>query len=141
MRRRWACVLVLAVCLVVLLWGAWWTIAEGRFQAGLAWAKAEIAGQRYEPARRWLAAQSAGRPAAAEVDYWLGVCERAQQHPEAAVAGWARVPLKSPFGVKAALERALTLINDLGRYAEGELVLTEALACAGPDAAQIRSTL
>ncbi|HZW32679.1 MAG TPA: FG-GAP-like repeat-containing protein, partial [Isosphaeraceae bacterium] len=58
-----------------------------------------------------------------------------------AVAGWARVPLKSPFGVKAALERALTLINDLGRYAEGELVLTEALACAGPDAAQIRSTL
>jgi YD repeat-containing protein len=143
MGRRWISWSCLAGSLLVLGWGAARTFAEWRFQAGLGQAKADIAARRFDAARRWLADRSPGRPECLEATYLLGACERALDHPEAAVLAYARVPLSSPLGLDAALARAQTLIEDLGRYSEAEAVLTAAAADPrrSPAAARIRYAL
>jgi thioredoxin-like negative regulator of GroEL len=140
MQRPWISRSGLAVGLLGLGLGASWTVAAWRFQAGLRVARAEIAAGRFEAARRWLAAQSPGRPEHAEAAYLLGVCERALGDPEAAAAAMARVPTECAFGDAAALVRVRTLIDDLGRYSEAEAVLGAVTARSrrSPDAAQLR---
>jgi hypothetical protein len=133
MRRRWVSWACLAGGLIALGWGASWTFVEWRFQTGLKQAKVDFAARRFDAARRRLAAQLLGRPEAAEAAYLLGACEQALQHPEAAAIADARVPLGSPWGAGAARARAQILINDLGRYAEAQAVLSAALSHASRD--------
>jgi enediyne biosynthesis protein E4 len=142
MRRRWVTWLCLSGGLLALGWGAWWTVSEWRFQAGLRQANTDLAAKRFEAARRWLAVQSIGPPEHSEAAYRLGVCEQALNHPAAAVVAFARVPLASRFGMYAALARVKTLINDLGRYSEAEEVVAMALARANrsPAGAELRYT-
>jgi enediyne biosynthesis protein E4 len=142
MQRRWATWFVMVIGGLAMAAGASWTFAEWRFEAGLSRARADLAAQRFEEARRWLAAQSTERPARAEAAYLLGISERALGHSEAAAVAFSRVPIGSRFGMQATLARARTLIDDLGRYAEAEEVLVAALAGAGrnPTAADLRYT-
>ncbi len=131
----WVC---LTTSLLALGWGASWIFMERRFQSGLKNARARIASGQFEIARLWLADQSARRPEHAEVSFLLGVCEGAAGRFEAALSTWERVPLESPLGLNAASARARTLVEDQGRFADAEAVLTAALARLGPRAAELR---
>ena len=143
MRRRWTSRLVLAIVSLAIAVGASWTFAEWRFEAGLSRARADLAARRFEAARRWLASQATGRPEHAEAAYLLGVCEEALGHAEAAATALARVPPDSRFGGDAAMARARTLIDDLGRYTEAEDVLLRGHGGPGrgPSAAPFRYAL
>ena len=139
MRSRWVSWLFLAATALLVGWGALWTVAERRFQAGLQQARMDIESNRFEAAGRWLAAQSASRPRDIEVAFLLGVCEAKSGRFEAALAAWERVPLISPFGAKAALARAETMVQDLGRFADAEVVLSDALPIVGSREPQLRN--
>lgn len=123
-RFSWLC---LAVVLVAIGWGAWWLVAERQFQVGLRQARADVDARRFERAGRWLAAQSARRLDGAEPAFLFGICEDMAGRHEAALAAWARGPLESRRGPNAAIARAQTLVDDLGRFAEAEAVLTSAV--------------
>ena len=49
--------LCLTAGLIVLCWGASWTVAEWQFRAGLKKAKADMDAKRFATAGRWLAGQ------------------------------------------------------------------------------------
>ena len=72
---------------------------------------------------------------------WLGICEHAAGHYDAALAAWARVPPGSPCAAAAALARARTLVGDLGRFADAEPILEAALRAPGPARLEVRHTL
>ena len=131
MRSRWVLWLFLAATSLFVGWGVLWTLAERRFQAGLQRVSMDIESNRFEAAGRWLAAQSAARPNDFEVAFLLGVCEAKSGRFETALAAWERVPLVSPFGAKAALARAETMVQELGRFADAEVVLSDALPIIG----------
>ena len=133
--------LFVGISLLLLSWGVWLKLGEWRFQAGLERARKEIATRRFDQARGWLAAQALERPEFPEIAFLLGVCEHARARPEAALAAWSRVPLESPFGVKAVVARAQVLVGDLGRFADAEAVLAAALASPGKKAPEIRYLL
>jgi enediyne biosynthesis protein E4 len=139
MRSRWGSLLFLAAILLLVGWGALWTVAERQFQAGLQQAKVDIELDRFEVAGRWLAAQAASRPRDTESAFLLGICEAKAGRYEAALRAWERVPLTSSLGANAARARAETLIQELGRFAEAEQVLIDALASVGPREPQLRS--
>jgi enediyne biosynthesis protein E4 len=141
MRQRGALWLCGAAGLLALGWGASWTFAEWQFQVGLKKAEADIDARRFEAAGRWLAAQSARRPDHAEAAFLLGICEDAAGRHEPALTAWARVPLESPLGPNAAIARARTLVADLGRLADAEVVLARASTYRDPRAAQLRYLL
>jgi enediyne biosynthesis protein E4 len=141
MRSRGILLLLLSATLFVLGWGALWIVAERRFQAGLQRARADIESGRYEAAGRWLAAQLTSRPRDTETAFLLGVCEAKSGRFEAALTAWARVPLISTFGADAALARADTMVQDLGRFADAEVFLADALASIGSREPRLRSLL
>jgi len=130
-----------AAALLVLGWGAWKFADEWRFQAGLASARADVDARRYEAVGGWLAAQSARRPDHAELAFLLGICEDSAGRRESALAAWARVPLKSPWGPNAAIARARTFVADLGRLADAETVLAPAVGLNDPRAPILRQLL
>jgi tetratricopeptide (TPR) repeat protein len=113
---------------------AWW------LRTSLSAARREIASGHYGVARGRLARLSAWNPGLGEVEFPLGLCEQAEGNLDAAVAAWARVPERSPFREKAALERARVEI-DRGRFAKAEEVLSSASRDPGPMATQLRHDL
>jgi enediyne biosynthesis protein E4 len=139
MRSRWVSLLSLTAAVFVLGGGALWVLAERRFQAGLNKARADVEAGRFEEAGRWLAAQSASRPRDTEAAFLLGVCEAKAGRFEAALTAWARVPLTSSFGANAALARAETMVQELGRFAGAEAVIIDALPSVGPREPQLRN--
>ena len=58
-----------------------------------------------------------------EAAYWLGVCEHAEGHTEAALAAWARIPPDSPLSGPGECAGPRRWSVDLGRFAEAERVL------------------
>ena len=58
----------------------------------------------------------------AELDYWLGACEEADGHIDAALAAWGRISVVSPRFPQAAFDRARLAIKQ-GRFALAEDVL------------------
>jgi len=120
-----------ALALAGIGWGATRVVAAARFRAGLERTRAKVAAGRFDAARRWLVALPPNRAADPEAAYWLGVCEHAAGHLDAALAAWSRVPPGSPRGMQAALARGQTLAGDLGRFADAEAVLATALAGGG----------
>ncbi|MDR3639541.1 MAG: FG-GAP-like repeat-containing protein [Isosphaeraceae bacterium] len=139
--RRWLVIGCLAAGSLALAWGTWRFVAMWRFEAGLDWARQEAASGRYEAPRRWLAGLSPQWSADPEAAYWLGVCSRAEGYHEQAVAAWARVAPGAPKGTVAALERARTLMSDLGRFAEAEVILERLVGRPGAAIAEARQAL
>ena len=96
MRRRWTWSMsgVLVAAMAV---GGYRAAAAHRFRASLGRARREFGQGRYDAARTRLVQLSARRPGEGEVDYLLGLSEKAVGHADAALAAWARVPAGSPF--------------------------------------------
>lgn len=141
MRDRSLAVGCVAVALLLLGWRAARFVSDWRFESGLARAKQDVASGRFTEARRWLATLPPHRTTDPEAAYWLGVCEHAAGHYEAALAAWTRVPRGSPRSTPAALARARTLVGDLGRFAEAEAILEATLRERGGLRAEVRHTL
>jgi len=142
MPRRWLRVTAAVAALVTLSWGMTRVVAAWRYQAGLDWARREIALGRYSAARDWLAVRPAPPAGDGEAAYLLGFCERAGGQNDRAAAAWQRVPPSSPFATRAALALTRTLVGDLGRYADAERVLESALrAATGPEETEVRHAL
>ncbi len=82
----------------------------------------EVKGGQIDSARARLQRLARLRLGGAELDYWLGACEEAEGHIDAALAAWARIPVGSSRFADAALDRARLAIKE-GRFALAEDVL------------------
>jgi enediyne biosynthesis protein E4 len=89
------------------------------YRVELSLADHELAAGRYEPALRRLERLSAHWPGRADVEYPRGICHRALEHVDAALAAWERVPRDSPLGARSMLDRG-RLALDHGRLAIAE---------------------
>src|SRR5262245_32501212 len=96
----WRCRLAIAVVVTGLGLAA--AIGSWRLRVNLAEAKRAVALRRHEEARRHLAWIAGVWPGWDEVEYQLGLCERALGHRDAALAAWARVPPGSRYAARAA---------------------------------------
>src|SRR5207245_369158 len=132
--RAFGWAVAVGVGLLLAAWGTAVVVASWRYQSGLERVRRLVASGRFAEARPWLAAWATGAADAAEVAYFLGVCEHAAGRPAASLEAWERVPLASPFGVRAALARAQTLVGDFGRFAAAEPLLESARRGTGPEA-------
>jgi thioredoxin-like negative regulator of GroEL len=142
MGRRWVYGLIgLGVLTLALAWGAFVVLEGRRFQRELDRATGEMAAARFGPARDRLARLSARRPGRAEVEFRLGFCEEKLRHADAALAAWARVPAGTPFSAWSAVARAVTLIEQRGRFSEGEALLEPVLRERGPAAGEASQAL
>ena len=129
------------VVVLLSLWCGWLAVSELRFQSDFERVRAEVASGQLREAKPWLKAHPAARSHGAELAYWLGLCEHADGNHPAAVAAWSRVPADSPLSITADLARARTLVGDLGRYADAEVILEAALRKPGPRQVEVRHTL
>jgi len=136
MRALWLWIALL-LGLAVAIWGGWSLDANRRFQRELDQAEKDMADGRYGLARQRFLGLRKGRPGSGEVAYQLGLCEEKLGHLDAAVAAWSGVATDSPLYGKAAVGRALTLMN-MGRYSQAENLLATIPRDKGPYAAHVR---
>src|SRR4051794_36445352 len=118
MRRRWfwsaSGVLVAAMAV-----GGYRAAEAYRFRASLGRARQEFGQGRYDVAKTRLVQLSARRPGEGEVEYLLGLSEKAVGNTDAALAAWARIPAGSPFAPRASFERGV-LAMERGEYTLAE---------------------
>jgi enediyne biosynthesis protein E4 len=131
----------LGLSVVALIAAGWWLDRSRRFDGDFRAARAEIESGRHEAALRLLSPWRDRAGDHPEVGYWIGVCEHALDRPEAAAAAWERVPAGSRWGTLARLGRARILVESMGRYAEAETLLEDALRGAADQAAEARGML
>ena len=101
MRRR----LLIVVIGLGLAAAAWFAVGAWQFRTELWQARRELAARRVSQAKARLDRLAERWPGQGEVEYWLGVCERAAGHTDAALAAWGRVSETAPVARLAALER------------------------------------
>ena len=118
MRRRWFWS-VSGVLIAAMAVGGYRAAEAYRFRASLGRARQEVGQGRHDAARTRLVELSARRPGEGEVDYLLGLSEKAVGNADAALAAWARVPAGSPFAPRASFERGV-LAMERGEYALAE---------------------
>ncbi|MGP0069623.1 MAG: FG-GAP-like repeat-containing protein [Isosphaeraceae bacterium] len=135
-RRNLAIASVLLLAVAVLAGTVARTLAARRLQSELGAARHEMEEGRFGLAGRRLARLAEQWPEDAEVALQLGRCALARDHPEEALAAWARAPERGPLAGVVALERS-SLLARLGRFTEAEQLLTTALGRPGPEAAPL----
>jgi enediyne biosynthesis protein E4 len=140
MMRRLGIWLAIALGVALLGVGGYRALELRRLRAELAEAERDMTTGHVGSAWHRLRALAARWPDQGEVQYRLGVCERARGRFDAALAAWARVPPGSPFAARAAALRGEELINS-GRYAAAEAVLSAALPRAGDERYDIERAL
>ncbi len=125
----------------MLSWGTWLVVSGRRFQSGLAEARQLMDADRFPEARRLLISLPSRWSNDPEFAYRLGVCSHAGGDIAAAMAAWSRVEPRSAWGPRAGLARARTLVGDLGRFGDAEVILEGLLKDAGPSRDEVRHTL
>ncbi len=138
--RHWRWILnrllVLAAVGGLVWWGwKWWDAQWAR--SSLAQVVNDMQIGRYQAAANRLANMLARRPDWDEAAYLLGVCEKTRGRPDEAAAAWARVRPGSAFITQAVLGRA-DLLAQLGRQADAEQFVLQALAEPGIDGSSLR---
>jgi enediyne biosynthesis protein E4 len=138
-RRLWRLGLLVVVA-VGLIWGGWrwWNLAQ--YRRALAEVQKEIQAGRHGHAKLKLREVSAWNTGSDEVAYLLGICERAQGRPDAAVELWAKVAPSSSFAVPAILRRAELLV-ERGRLADAEQLINTSLEDPRIDGSGLRLSL
>src|SRR3954468_17027535 len=82
--------LAILTAVLVSITGTWWCQSE------IQRAETEVKGGQIGSARARLERLARLGLGGAEIDYWLGACEEAEGHVDAALAAWARIPVGSP---------------------------------------------
>jgi tetratricopeptide (TPR) repeat protein len=126
MRRR---VLIVVVGLGLVA-AAWLGIGAWQFRMELWQARRELASRHVVQAKARLDRLAERWPGRGEVEYWLGACERAAGHTDAALAAWGRVPDTAPVARLAALERGRLALESY-HYALAESCLERAIPGGG----------
>jgi tetratricopeptide (TPR) repeat protein len=139
--RRWPGFLCKALLAGALSWAGWLIVTARRFESGLAEVRRLMDADQFGTARERLRRLSSVSSNDPEVAYRLGVCAHAGGDIPAALAAWSRVAPRSDWGVRASLARARTLVGDLGRFRDAEVILEELLRQGGPARDEVRHTL
>ncbi|WP_148594431.1 CRTAC1 family protein [Aquisphaera giovannonii] len=136
-RRR----LAIAAGLLALAWVAFTRLDARRSGEQLDLARREIGRGRFDAARRRLATLSARAGSLdGAADYWLGICESLDGHPDAAARAFDRVPPGFAFDAVGAYHEAKANLAR-GRLHPAERRLEEALEQDGPAREKIRDLL
>jgi len=116
-------IVFLGIGVVIAAWFAVRAVEKRQFQNELFQARNEFGRRQFGAARARLSQLARRRPGEGGVEYLLGVCEKLEGHPDAAMSAWLRVPDESEQAPLAALARG-RLALELGRYrlAEGSLI-------------------
>ena len=129
MRRR-LLIVAIGLGLAAAAWLAVRVALAWQFRTELWEARRELAARRVPKARARLDRLAERWPGRAEVEYWLGACERAAGHTDAALAAWGRVPETAPEARLAALERGRLALESY-HYALAESCLERAIPGEG----------
>ena len=121
MQRR-LLILALGFAVVTASWFANQSVAAWRFRSELRLAARDFAARRISDAKARLTLLVKRWPGRGEVEYWLGVCEMEEGHPDAAMAAWERVPDDAAEAPRAALSRGRVAIETC-RYGLAESCL------------------
>jgi len=121
MQRR-LLILALGLTVVAASWFAFQSVAAWRLRSELRLAARDFAARRISDAKTRLTRLAKRWPGRGEVEYWLGVCEMEQGHPDAAMAAWERVPDDAAEAPRAALSRGRVAIETC-RYGLAESCL------------------
>jgi hypothetical protein len=124
--RRCLLIVVIGLGLVAAAWLAIGAVAAWQFRMELRAATRDLAARRVGKAKARLDRLAKRWPGRAEVAYWLGACERAVGHTDAALAAWGRVPDTASVARLAALERGRLALESY-RYALSESCLERAI--------------
>ena len=139
--RHWRWILNRLLVLAAAGGLVWWRLEMvGRaVRLGRPWRKSSTTCKSVDmrPPLRQLATLLARRPDWDEAAYLLGLCEKTRGRPDAADAAWARVRPGSAFIAQAVLGRA-DLLAQLGRQADAEQLVLQALAEPGIDGSSLR---
>ena len=119
MRRRWFWS-VSGVLIAAMAVGGYRAAEAYRFRASLGRARQEVGQGRHDAARTRLVELSARRPGEGEVDYLLGLSEKAVGNADAALAAWARVPAGFPPSHPGRPSKRGVLAMERGEYALAE---------------------
>ena len=128
--RRYPLIVVIGLGLVVAAGLAVGIVNEWKFRTELRQVSLDLAARRVGMAKARLDRLAERWPGRGEVEYWLGACERAVGHTDAALAAWGRVPDTAPVARLAALERG-RLALETYRYALAESCLERAIPGEG----------
>jgi tetratricopeptide (TPR) repeat protein len=141
-KRGWLAILVIVPLLVGVGWAGLWVAREVESGTTLELACAQARAGRFAAARATLTRLPPQALAEPDVLDLLAACEHATGHYDAALQAWERIPKNSPRSLPALLARARTLAGNLGRYAEAEPLLIQAIERArGLDRLEARHTL
>jgi tetratricopeptide (TPR) repeat protein len=120
---RWILVaLALLLGAILVTWGGWYWVQARHFRRDFARAEREFSGGFYQLARDHFADLMKRRPKMTETAYQLGLCEEILGHTDAAMKAWSGIEADSPVFIKAALGRALLLLNS-GKFSQAEDLL------------------
>jgi enediyne biosynthesis protein E4 len=128
--RRGLLILLLGLGIALAGWFVFHAVTEGRLQSELHTAQRDFAARRFGDARERLLGLAKRSPGRGEIEYWLGLCETVEGHPEAALDAWGRVPADAPEAMMAAMARG-RLALERGQYALAERCLERSSRAGG----------
>jgi tetratricopeptide (TPR) repeat protein len=140
-RRRRRVLFRLALISALLAVPGCWVLSGWLGARSLAQARHLMDADRFAEARRCLAGLPLKWSSNTEVAYRLGVCEHAAGNFKGALEAWEKVQPGSSWSTRAGLARARTLVGDLGRFSDGEVVLLGLLRESRPKRDEVRETL
>jgi enediyne biosynthesis protein E4 len=129
MRRR-LLIVAIGLGLAAAAWLAVRVALAWQFRTELWEARRDLAARRVREAKARLDRLAERWPGRGEVEYWLGACERAAGHTDAALATWGRVPETAPEARLAALERGRLALESY-HFALAESCLERAIPGEG----------
>ncbi|MFO0957006.1 MAG: FG-GAP-like repeat-containing protein [Isosphaeraceae bacterium] len=125
---------------LLILGAAGWSFVEARHRLGMGAARRAMASRAFDSAADQLAVLTGRRPGDGEAWFLLGICESERDREEQARGCWERVPERSPFYGRAAVQLARQALRR-HRFAEAEPLMARALDEEGPHAIEARETL
>jgi tetratricopeptide (TPR) repeat protein len=138
--RRGLLIVMVGIGIAAAVWLVYRAVAEARLRNELRDAQRDFGAKRFKEAGDRLRQLSQREPGRGEIEYWLGLCEIAEGHPQAAIASWRRVPDDSPDSAMATLACGRVAL-ERGQYALAEDCLARASKTGGESGEEARRLL